>query len=195
MTEILKPWPTHHWVTESPRWCLFRFCHLVQFVVWKNREGLQQYPGVAVSVARSLGRDSPKKIIFQQTTDQTRFPFKPLHHFLTTLSIYHCLSSKGIQSVHIHFNFFSNISTCWSSTFAMFSREVTAISLTEMLFGRLDVVESLRIYFPITGFFFYLFFMVSWRLWIEPMKWFQCGKMVGFDKIAGEHSRSGVLVG
>lgn len=38
--------------------------------------------------------------------------------------------------------------------------QVTAISLTEMLFGRLDVVESLRIYFPITGFFFYLFFMV-----------------------------------
>ena len=148
-----------------------------------------------MSVARSLGRDSPKKNIFQQTTDQTRFPFKPLHHFLTTLSIYHSLSSKGIQSVHIHFNFFSNISTCWSSTFAIFSREVTAISLTEMLFGRLDVVESLRIYFPITGFFFYLFFMVSWRLWIEPMKLFQCGKMVGFDKIAGEHSRSGVLVG
>eukprot|EP00435_Cladocopium_sp_Y103_P030283 s2089_g7.t1 len=38
--------------------------------------------------------------------------------------------------------------------------QVTAISLTEMLFGRLDVVEDLRLSFPITGFFFYLFFMV-----------------------------------
>lgn len=38
--------------------------------------------------------------------------------------------------------------------------QVTAISLTEMLFGRLDVVEDLRLSFPITGFFFYLVFMV-----------------------------------
>lgn len=37
---------------------------------------------------------------------------------------------------------------------------MTAISLTEMLFGRLDVVEDLRLSFPITGFFFYLVFMV-----------------------------------
>lgn len=52
--------------------------------------------------------------------------------------------------------------------------QVTAISLTEMLFGRLDVVEDLRLSFPITGFFFYLVFMVprpcffSWALATLP---------------------------
>ena len=40
------------------------------------------------------------------------------------------------------------------------SLPVSAISLTEMLFGRLDVVEDLRTAFPLTGFFFYLVFMV-----------------------------------
>ncbi|CAJ1360998.1 unnamed protein product [Effrenium voratum] len=36
----------------------------------------------------------------------------------------------------------------------------SAISLTEMIFGRLDVVEELRQAFPLTGFLFYLSFMV-----------------------------------
>lgn len=39
--------------------------------------------------------------------------------------------------------------------------QATAISLTEMLFGRLSVVEDLRIAFPVTGFFFYFFFMAA----------------------------------
>ena len=72
--------PSHR-VTESPRWCLFRFCHLVQFVVWKNREGLQQYPGVAVSVARSLGRDSPKKNHFPTNNWSNAVPFQTFTSF------------------------------------------------------------------------------------------------------------------
>lgn len=198
MTEILKPCPTHHRVTESPS---HRGDVFFAFVIWCNLlfgKTVRDFSNIQVWLCQLRGawEGILRKKSFSNKQLIKRVPFQTFTSFFdNSLSICHCLSSKGIQSVHVHFNFFSNTSTCWSSTFTIFSREVTAISLTEMLFGRLDVVESLRIYFPITGFFFYLFFMVSWRLWIEPMKLFQCGKMVGFDKIAGEHSRSGVLVG